>query len=375
MADSTRRVLFSFWGRRGALAQFALELAGAAQDAPDLRATFSISRQNELFREFETLGADLDPIDTFSAGAGAAFELWRIPGLRRHLTAQAAREGYEAVIELIPHVWSPLLIPPLRRRGARYATIIHDAAAHPGDWTAKVKPILDLPMRSADRVLTLSQSVADALVVQGRVAPSRLRVLFHPDFSYGPALARRRPAPGEPFRLLFLGRIMAYKGLPLFVETVERLRARGVPVEASVLGEGPLDGMAPRLAALGAQVVNRWLSPQEIGDGLARAHVVVLSYVEASQSGVAAAAYGAGLPVAATPVGGLVDQIEDGATGVLARATTSQALEEAIARLIEAPGLYETTLDRLAVRAEARSMQRFLRAAVAAATDLPEGRA
>lgn len=364
---AARRILFSFWGRRGALAQFALELARAAQDAPDVRATFSISRQNELFEAFEPLGVDLAAIDTFAGGAGAALGLWRIPALRRRLAAQAAAERYEAVIELIPHVWSPLLIPALRREGARYATIIHDAVAHPGDWTAQAKPILDLPMRSADCVLTLSQSVADGLAAQKRVAPERLRVLFHPDFSYGARPARRRPARGEPVRLLFLGRIMAYKGLPLFVATVERLRAQGLPVTALVYGEGPLGDSGPRLAALGAEVVNRWLAPAEIAAALAGAHAVVLSYVEASQSGVAAAAYGAGLPVVATPVGGLVDQVQDGATGVLARAATPEALAQAVRRLIETPDLYERALTQLAADGE-RSMRRFLDAALAAAT-------
>lgn len=363
---SPRRILFSFWGRRGALSQFALELARAALGRSDLTATFSISRANELFADFEALGADLLTLDMFATNAGAALDLWRVPGLRRRL---AAAGRHDAIIELIPHVWSPLLIPALRRQGGRYATIIHDAAAHPGDWTARAKPILDLPMRSADRVLTLSQSVADALLAQGRVAPERLRVLFHPDFDYGARSVRARPAPGTPFRLLFLGRIMAYKGLPLFVAAIERLRAQGLPVEAMVYGEGPLGDSAPRLAALGAEVVNRWLAPDEIAGALARAHAVALSYVEASQSGVAAAAYGAGLPVVATPVGGLAAQIEDGASGVLARAVTAEALADAIRRLIETPGLYEGALARLGEGAGARSMSRFIDAAVAAATD------
>ena len=364
-----RRVLFTFWGRRGALAQFALELAQAAQTRSDIEASFSISRQNELLKDFAALNGDIGVIDTFDANVGAALELWRIPGLRRHLARQAEVGRYEAIIELIPHVWSPLLIPPLRRSGARYATIIHDAAAHPGDWTAKVKPILDLPLRSADRVLTLSQSVADALLAQRRVSPSRLRVLSHPDLTYGARPPRARPEPGEPFKLLFLGRIMAYKGLPLFVEAAERLRAQNFPVELMVYGEGPLGSCGPRLAALGAEVVNRWLAPHEIGAALSRAHAVALPYVEASQSGVAAAAYGAGAPIVATPVGGLAEQVADGEWGVLAEAATADAFAAAVRRLFETPKLYECTLSRLAGPDEARSMARFLGAALEAATD------
>ncbi len=54
---------------------------------------------------------------------------------------------------------------------------------------------------------------------------------------------------------------------------------------------------------------------------------------------VVAAAYGAGLPVVATPVGGLAEQVVDGTTGVLARGSTSAAdFADAIRRLIETAG-------------------------------------
>lgn len=360
------RILFCFWGRRGALTQFALEVGRAVALRSDIDATLSVSRHNESFSEFESLGVELLPIDTFSTYAGAALGLPRALAQRRVLAQRAQRDRYHAAIELIPHVWSPVLMPALRRFGARYATIVHDANAHPGDWTARVKPILDMPIRSADRVLTLSDAVARGLLDQNRVAPDKLRVLFHPDFNYGVAPSRTRPGPGEPFRLLFLGRIMPYKGLPLFVEAVERLRVRGLPATAMVYGEGPLGDYGSRLEALGADVVNRWLTAAEIGAALSRAHAVVLSHVEASQSGVVAAAFGAGLPVVVTPVGGLAEQARNGGSVIAAKADAS-ALADAVRRLMIEPELYQTCLDAVRLAAEGRSMARWLDAVVDAA--------
>lgn len=371
MADS-KRVLFSFWGRRGALSQFALDAARTLRERDDVTATFSISRQNESFGDFEALGGRLLPIDTFSSGSGAALALWRVPGLRRQLADFTRQHRIEAVIELMPHVWSPLLIPAIRSQGARYATIIHDASVHPGDRTGLVKPLLDMPLRTADRVLTLSESVARQLRTARNLPKDRVAVLFHPDFSYAETSARTVPAAGEPFRALFLGRILPYKGLSLFVDAIERLRERGYAVEPHVYGEGPLGAEGERLSALGAKIVNRWLTPQEIAGALAGAHAVVLSHVEASQSGVAAAAFGAGVPVVATPVGGLVEQVRDAETGVLASDVSAGALADAIARLIDEPDLYGRILARMTADRAARSMTHFLDLAVAAALSAPK---
>jgi glycosyltransferase involved in cell wall biosynthesis len=63
---------------------------------------------------------------------------------------------------------------------------------------------------------------------------------------------------------------------------------------------------------------------------VAGADAVVLPYREASQSGVAPMAHGLGVPVVATPVGGLAEQLRDGVDGVLARDMTAQALAEAM---------------------------------------------
>ena len=46
--------------------------------------------------------------------------------------------------------------------------------------------------------------------------------------------------PHVPLRVLFLGRIMAYKGLPLLIEAVEKLRTEGMPVSLGVAGEGDI---------------------------------------------------------------------------------------------------------------------------------------
>lgn len=358
-------VMFTFWGRRGAMSRLVGDIGRAALADPRLATTLSVSRQNESFESFRDMDGALLAIDTFMDDVGALASAWRIPFLRRQLHDRIARERIDAVIELMPHVWSPFVMPVVKAAGARYATIVHDAAIHPGDHRSwAMEWVSGRVMRMADRVFALSDAVAERIAASADVPRSRLATLFLPDIDYGVRKERHAPRPGEPLRLAFLGRIMHYKGLPLFVDTIERLRADGVAIEAGVFGEGPLGDAGPRLANLGVEVVNRWLTEGEIGDVLARHHVVVLSHVEASQSGVAAAAFGAGMPVIATPVGALVEQVRHEVDGLLSAHVDASSLAAAIKRLAGDPALYEAMSRHIAASREARSLARFVTACV-----------
>jgi glycosyltransferase involved in cell wall biosynthesis len=363
------RVMFLYWGRRGSLTKLAHDLHSEALRDGTVRPTLSISRQSENFEASRPFGDTVFAVDTFSHGIGAATGLWRVPALGWALARRLRQDGTQAVVTLMPHVWTPFMIPHVRRAGARYATIIHDASAHPGDRTGIVNDMIMGEARRADVVVTLSETVQERLIEEGRAPADRIARLFHPDLAYGGARAAP-PAPGEPFRLLFFGRIMRYKGLGLLVEALETLRGHGPNIELGVYGEGSVAPYAQRLQALGATVVNRWLTEAEVAEILSRHHAVALSHVEASQSGVAAAAFGAGLPVVATPVGGLKEQVMDGVNGVLADDCSPAAFAAALSRLAGNADLY-ATLRRNLDAGGAHSMQRFLRELVGAVLPQP----
>ena len=174
------------------------------------------------------------------------------------------------------------------------------------------------------------------------VPRDRLATLFLPDLHYGPPAVREPLRQGEPLRLAFFGRIMPYKGLLMFVETMERLRAAGVNVQVGVFGEGALGTCAGRLKRLGAKVVNRWLGDEEVGRILSGYHALVLSHIEASQSAVVATAFGLGLPVVATRS---ADWASRSPTVKRASRRTgdAQALAEAVMRLLD-PDMYSRHL-------------------------------
>jgi glycosyltransferase involved in cell wall biosynthesis len=354
------RVMFTYWGRRG-LSRFALDLARTALASERVSASISVSRQNESFADFSELGEGVVPIDTFASNVGAILQAWRIPLIRRQIKRQIAAHRPEVVIELMPHVWSSFLAPVIKAAGVRYVTIVHDANPHPGDYrSASIEWLTMRTLRQADLVLTLSGTVAGRIRGLAKLPHNLIFPLYHPDLDYGGRHVLNPPQPSEPIRLVFLGRIMPYKGLPLFLDTVDELRAQGIAVDVGVFGEGDLGASRARLEAMGAEVVNLWLSEAEIGALLPRYHAIVLSYIEASQSGVAAAAFGAGLPVIATPVGGILEQVEDEVNGVLAKRADSTSLADAAKRLLFDPSLYQLIRYNLAALKDDRSMARFV---------------
>jgi glycosyltransferase involved in cell wall biosynthesis len=134
------------------------------------------------------------------------------------------------------------------------------------------------------------------------------------------------PEPEDPPHALFVGRLSEEKGV---VELAEA--ARGLPLV--VVGDGPLRDRLP--GALG------FVPPQEVGRYLARAAVVVCPSRREGYGVVARQALAHGRPVVATAVGGLLDVVIDGKTGLLVPPRDPAALREALVRLLDDRSLRE----------------------------------
>lgn len=353
------RVMFLALGRRGALCRLALQMAKAASEVPDLTATFVISRASELAAEFDFLGRSLLAVETFDG---------RVPlrlaqsflATRRQLAARLALDQPHAVINLMPHVWTPLLARTVRAYNVPFATIIHDAVAHPGDRTALLTPWLLQEAHCADRVITLSRQVGRLLAQLGAAPERKIAPLFLPDLEYGGRGDPARRRPHVPLRLLFFGRLLKYKGLPLLLDALDLLWKEGLRVHLGVAGSGELKHETKRLSALGAEVINRWLDDAEVGPLFARYDALVLSHLECSQSGTAAIALASGMPVIGVPVGGIPEQVHDGRTGIIASDACAPALADAISRLARDNRLYESLCAGILETADDRSTRRFL---------------
>lgn len=217
---------------------------------------------------------------------------------------------------------------------------MHDPKPHTGD---------DARVRKRTRHGAYIEQVrrrANAVVVHGgrlvrdaRVAIKRPGVEVHviPHGPLGePVAAAMRAATQEPLRCLFFGRIEAYKGLHHFIAVVRALRVQGVPAVGVVAGRGTdLERHRADLQDRTMfELIDKFLTPEEVVQEFQKCSVVVMPYDDATQSGVAAYAIGMGRPVVAFDVGALREMVQDGETGLVIRHGDLPALTEATRQVL-----------------------------------------
>jgi glycosyltransferase involved in cell wall biosynthesis len=263
--------------------------------------------------------------------------------------------------------WRALLLPAFlasfaraARRAARDADLVHAhwlpsgllalATARPFVvqlWGTDVElarrmPLLFRPVvRRARLVLCPSAALAAAARELGagrvRLLPSGVEI---------PAFV---PQPEEPPHILYAGRLSEEKGL------LELLQAtRGLPLV--VVGDGPLRDLVPD--AVG------FVPPAEMGGYLQRAAVVACPSRREGYGVIARQAQAFGRPVVASRVGGLVEAVADGETGLLVAPGDITALRAALERLLGDAPLRR----RMGAAARARAEERFGLDAAAQAT-------
>lgn len=357
------RVLLWHWGRAGAGAKLTMELAREMKGVPGLAIEVSSARGSELHGLAETLGVPTHDVPTFEGDrsswhgkATAALGLARLPltaiGFRRML----AERRIDVALCTMQAIWDVATLPALSSGPTRSILLLHDAFFHPGDEYPLRYPVLRRQIRATDALIVLSDHVRQQAIEAYGYPAERIWQMPHGAFGFGSGEARPavHPRGARPLRLLFFGRIVAYKGLDHLLRAQRLLRERGAEVEVVIAGSGSLDPYAEQLRELpGLEVHNRWHADEEVAALMERTDAVVLPYIEASQSGVAAAAYAAGRPVVATPVGGLTEQVVHGRTGLLARSMSAEALADAVQALASDPGL----LDRLGTGALAHARE------------------
>jgi glycosyltransferase involved in cell wall biosynthesis len=125
--------------------------------------------------------------------------------------------------------------------------------------------------------------------------------------------------PDEPPHVLYAGRLSEEKGIIELLDATE-----GIP--RVIVGDGPLRGRVPD--AVG------FVSPSELGAYYERAAVVVCPSRREGYGVVAREAMAHGRPVVATSVGGLLDAVEDGVTGLRVPPNDPAVLREAIQKLL-----------------------------------------
>jgi len=191
---------------------------------------------------------------------------------------------------------------------------------------------------------------ADAVIVHGAPARAeaegqmpwlkgRIFSAMHGPIGQGADFASAGKPDWVPGRLLLFGRIEAYKGLGGLLDALDILWRAGRTWTLCVAGRGSdLEQHRSRiLNSPHCQLIERFIRPDEIASLFRAAQIIVLPYLDATQSGIAAMALSYGRPAVATSTGSIPELVRQGVNGFLVPPADPHALATAIDRLLSEP--------------------------------------
>jgi glycosyltransferase involved in cell wall biosynthesis len=159
--------------------------------------------------------------------------------------------------------------------------------------------------------------------------------------------------------ILFVGKFVLKKGIPVLLDAVAALKAKGRPVQLLLIGGGPLEAdLRARAAALGVEADVRflgWVKNDELPSYYAAADVVCVPSVQDAHGEtegtpvVLQEAMSCGAVVVASRTSGIVDVVRDGENGWSVPPADATALSAALTIALDAP-----IAERESLRAAAR---------------------
>ena len=325
-------ILVWHWGRRGAGPLIAARLASAfAANGKDM-VTLSLAAGAEILAASNPLHCDW-PEPTYTSSFQYILQRMTEPLHRQRVLRRLQTLRVDKAICAMPALLDGRMMAALRSAGIPYSVVVHDAVAHPGDWFQFSMVRQRRLLRNASTLLALSSCVEASLWQQGfGRGGQKIVKLWHPPFHF-----RDMSPPfvhGEQPRLLFLGRLLPYKGLDLLADALTIL-GPDRPFNVRICGQGPASRDLNRLRAIPrVEVENRWFSEEEFSSLIEWADGCVLPYRQASQSGVAAAAIAQGRRVLATNVGGLPEQLVN-VPGTILCEPTGAAIAQGLKQLFQ----------------------------------------
>jgi len=235
---------------------------------------------------------------------------------------------------MFPLVW---LLQTFKSKGAKLIFICHNVSGHDKRWFAR--DIARCVFRRADGVITHAAGETKEL----------LSICPHVKYvqAYLPAytLKSKNKSMKRELKLrnkviLFFGYVRPFKGLRYLLKAMP-LVLKKIDVDLLIVGEFWEDkkDYFRLVDELGirdnVKIIDHYVPNEAVGKYFACADVAVLPYVDTTQSAVVQVAYAHNTPVIATNVGGLVNDVVHGKTGLLVKPRDEKSLADAIIKFYQ----------------------------------------
>jgi glycosyltransferase involved in cell wall biosynthesis len=224
-----------------------------------------------------------------------------------------------------------------RNKKTQFGVVCQNVLPHEDSWIHNL--LTRFFFRPVDYFITLSSS---DLSIMKELFPTKRAAWItecttESQFAAPPSRTEARKRLGfDGDALLFFGFVRPYKGLKYLLAAMPAILAARPGLRLFIVGEFWHDreeyfklierlGLRDHLA-----IVDRYVSNEEVPTYFAASDAVVLPYLSSTESGIIQLAYGLNLPIITTAVGGNVDLVAHGKTGMLCAPGSSSSLAEAI---------------------------------------------
>ena len=225
------------------------------------------------------------------------------------------------------HVWNlPIML--LKSKRVKTFQMIHDIIPHTGDKQEKSVILMNKAVcRLADNIVICNKKYGNVLTDSYNVEPSRIKAY---------RLWRSFPEYTEPCyskRILFLGRINAYKGVDKLLKIIKKCPDINFDVVGRV--DANSDNLVSEIKMqTNANVIDRYVTNEELERFFTGCDWVILPYNSATQSGVIIDAYRYGKPIIAFDVGAISEQVIESKTGFLVSPEDVESFSEKLRNAI-----------------------------------------
>lgn len=230
------------------------------------------------------------------------------------------------------HIWWSFFLPYL----SRYPLVctIHDVHPHVG--SRKFDQIIGQKciIHYSNQVIVHGESAKKELLSKYSNLGGRCQVIPIGDFSFFTKYHQNHIK--ETNTVLYFGRIEDYKGLEYLIRA-EPLITEEIP-DANIIiaGKGNFEKYRNLIGdANKFEIHNRFIPDEEVPYFFQRAKVIVLPYIEGTQTAIIPIAYAFKRPVVVTKVGSISEVVDDGKTGFIVPPKDEKALADVIVVILK----------------------------------------
>ena len=235
-----------------------------------------------------------------------------------------------------------LILPFLKK--CSVITTFHDVRSHPGNESLMNRFIRFWSIKNSKKVFIHGRQLKEIMVKEYNLPEDKVQAIPIGEHNVAPFKKYMKENVKEEKSILFFGWLAIHKGLEYLIKA-EPMISKEVPdarvIIAGRIGNGEFDNEYFRkcqnliINKSNFEIYPQYISWEFGAELFQRSALVVLPYIETSQSGVIPTAYGFKKPVVVTNVGAIPEIVDDGVTGFVVPPRDPEALAEAIVKLLK----------------------------------------